>query len=353
MEPIDRSSRVTIRDVARLAGVSPATVSKVLNEGRYVSDTARQRVVDAVAKLGYRPNAVARSLKAKRTLTIGLITDDFEGVFTASMMRGVEEAANQHGFSVILCNSYGKPERERADLAVLLDKQVDGIILMSGYRVRERGAPALPLRHVPVVYLYQYNHDLPAPSIVPDDYGGGRLATQHLIEIGRQRIAIINGPPHYEATHLRMAGYRDALQEAGIRFDPNLVRVGNWHESSGYSLAHELMALPSPPDAIFCCSDSLAAGALDAFLELGTGVPEDISVVGFDNRHFSAHQRPPLTTVALPLQKMGELAGHLLISTIRGESPEPRIYRLPCSLMLRESSKSLSSQPAPGSGMDS
>ena len=331
------STRVTIRDVARLAGVSAATVSKVLNDGQYVSSTARERVLDAVAKLDYRPNAVARSLKAKRTLTIGLITDDLEGVFTASMMRGVERAANGEGFSVFLCNSYGRAERERADLKVLLDKQVDGIILMSGYRVRERNGPALSLNQLPVVYLYQYTQDLPVPCVLPDDYGGGKLATQHLIEQGRRRIGVISGPYHYEATHHRLDGYRDALTEAGIAFDSSLVRVGKWYESSGYRLAHELLALPEPPDALFCCSDSLAAGALDALLELGVNVPQDVAVVGFDNRHFAAHQQPPLTTVGLPLFEMGQLAGELLVATIRGEAPEPDVYKVPCSLVQRDS----------------
>jgi LacI family transcriptional regulator len=334
---VQGSARVTIRDVARLAGVSPATVSKVLNDGQYVSISARQRVFDAVAKLDYRPNAVARSLKAKRTLTIGLITDDLEGVFTASMMRGVEEATNVEGFSVFLCNSYGRAERERADLKVLLDNQVDGIILMSGYRVRERNGPALRLGNLPLVYLYQYTHDLAVPCVLPDDYGGGKLGTQHLIQQDRRRIAMISGPNHYEATHHRLAGYRDALAEAGISFDSTLVRAGKWYESSGYSLTRELMEIDRPPDALFCCSDSLAAGALDALLELGVKVPQDVAVVGFDSRHFAAHQHPPLSTVALPLHHMGQLAGELLIATIRGKSPEPKTYRVPCSLVQRES----------------
>lgn len=333
-----KRSRITILDVARLAGVSPATVSKALNNGQYVSASAKRRVLAAAAKLDYRPNAVARSLKAKRTLTIGLITDDLEGVFTASMMRGVEEVANAEGFSVFLCNSYGNAERERADLEVLLDKQVDGVILMSGYRVRERGRPALNLESLPVVYLYQYTHDVSVPCVLPDDYTGGKLGTRHLIDSGRKRIGLINGPSHYEATHKRLDGYRDALNEAGLVVDPNLVRVGKWYESSGYQLAHELMDLAQPPDALFCCSDSLAAGALDALLELGVKVPHDLSVVGFDDRHFAAHQQPPLTTVALPLHQMGRLAGELLISTIRGESPEAKICHVPCSLVQRDSS---------------
>lgn len=330
---------VTIRDVSKLAGVSTATVSKVLNNAPDVNVHTRQRVLDAVSKLDFRPNSVARSLRVKRTLTLGLITDDIEGLFTTAMMRGVEDATSAQGFSVFLCNSYGEAARERKHLEVLLDKQVDGVILLSGYRVRERGAPALPLGKLPVLYLYQYTQDVPVPCVLPDDVGGAVLGTQHLIAQGRHRIALINGPPHYEATHLRLDGYRQALQEADMRFDPLLVRSGKWYESSGYELAHELMALPEPPDAIFCASDSLAVGALEALREGGLHVPEDVALVGFDNRPFAAHQRPPLTSVALPLYEMGKRAGEIVMTAILNEDGHgAMIHRVPCTLVQRQSS---------------
>lgn len=329
------SNPVTIRDVALLAKVSPATVSKVLNGAPYVSENARHRVLEAIDKLNYRPNTIARSLRKSHTATIGLVTDDLEGVFTMAMMHSIEEAASAQGFSVFLCNSYGEMSRERAHLEVLLAKQVSGIILMSGYKVRERGAPALDLGAVPVVYLYQYTHDVPVPCIVPDDQGGGELGTRHLLDLGRRRIALINGPLHFEAAQLRLMGYQDALKAHDVSFDPALVRSGKWNEQSGYELAHELMTLPQPPDAIFCASDSMAAGALDALHELGVRVPKDVSVVGFDNRYFSSHQRPPLTTVALPLYEMGLLAGELLLNTIQGAPLRAELHRVPCALVKR------------------
>jgi LacI family transcriptional regulator len=333
----DSSSSVTIRDVAQLANVSPATVSKVLNGAPYVSAGARQRVLDAIDKLNYRPNTIARSLRKSHTATIGLVTDDLEGVFTMAMMHSLEEAASAQGFSVFLCNSYGEMARERAHLEVLLAKQVSGIILMSGYKVRERSAPALELGSVPVVYLYQYTRDIEVPCIIPDDLGGGQIGTRHLLELGRRRIALINGPVHFEAVQQRLDGYQQELKAHGVPFDPALVRTGKWHEQSGYELAHELMGLPQPPDAIFCASDSLAAGALDALHELRIRVPEDVSVVGFDNRYFSSHQRPPLTTVALPLYEMGLLAGELLLSAIQGKPPAAEVRRVPCTLVKRQS----------------
>lgn len=329
----------TIRDVAQLAGVSTATVSKILNDAPHVSADARQRVETAIEKLNFRPNTIARSLKKSRTLTLGLITDDIEGVFTMSLMRGVEEAANVKGFSVFLCNSFGDPARERAHLDALLAKQVDGIIMMSGYSVRERGAPALPLHGVPVVYLYQYTRDIPAMCFIPDDENGGYLATSHLINTGHQRIAMINGPSKYEATHERLYGYQRALREAGLIFDPALVRVGKWHENSGYTHTHNLMKMHTPPDALFCASDSIAIGAMDALHELGINIPEQVAVIGFDNRPAAPYQRPPLTTIALPLVEMGTMAGNALMGAILENSQveSPVIERVPCYLVQRES----------------
>jgi LacI family transcriptional regulator len=331
------ASNVTIRDVAQLAGVSPATVSKVMNDAPHVSDETRMRVRAAAEKLQFRPNSIARSLKTKHTATLGLITDDLEGVFTLSMMRGVEEAASAQGFSVFLCNSYGDMTRERAHLEVLLDKKVDGVILLSGYRVRSRGAPARPLGKTPVIYVYQYTHDVPVPCIIPDDFGGAVTGTRHLLSLGRRRIGVINGPTHYEATQRRLAGVQYALQDAGLPFDPSLVRTGKWYESSGYALANELMAQRYPPDALFCMSDSIASGALGALTELGVRVPEDISLIGFDNRNFAAHQRPPLTTVALPLVEMGQLAGKLLLEAIRSGEQAAAMHSIACPLVIRQS----------------
>lgn len=338
MKPPSPSPRVTIRDVAQLAGVSRATVSKVLNNAPHVSAVTRQRVHDAARKLNFRPSSIARSLKSNRTATLGLVTDDLEGVFTMSMMRGVEDVASARGFSVFLCNSYGEAARERAHLQVLLDKQVDGIILLSGYRVRDRGAPALPLNNLPVVYLYQYTHDIPVSCIIPDDFGGAVLGTQHLLDVGRRRIGVINGPAHYEVTHIRLKGWRQTLETAEIDFDPALVRAGSWHESSGYALARDLMTQRHPPDALFCMSDSLAAGALEALAELGLRVPQDVAVMGFDNRAFAQHQRPPLTTIALPLIEMGRLAGEMLLSAIQEGEWQAALHRVPCSLVIRQSS---------------
>lgn len=332
-------TKITIQDVALAAGVSPATVSKVLNAVPYVSADTESRVRAAMDQLNYRPSSIARSLKIKSTSTLGLITNDLEGVFTMSMMRGVEEVATQQGFSVFLCNSYGEAERERAHLLVLMDKHIDGVILLNGFRVGERPAPALPVGTIPVVYLFQYTHELAVPSIIPDDFGGAVMGTQHLLDCGHRRIGVINGPANYEATHERLKGYQQTLEAAGIPFDPALIRAGKWYESSGYALAHELMSLPKPPDALFCMSDSLAVGAMSALRERRLRVPDDISIVGFDNRAFAAHQTPPLTTVLLPLVEMGRLAGELLLQAIQTGQQTGEIHRVPCQFIQRASTR--------------
>ena len=202
--------RVTVKDVARVAGVSHGTVSKALNDAPGVGDPTRARIVQIANRLGYRPNNIARSLKVRQTHTLGVITNDSDGVFTTAMVRGVAEVASEHNFGVFVCNSYDRVAKERQHLELLLDKQVDGIIL-TGYKVAERGGPAAPTGHTPVVYLYEYTTAMDSPCIIPDDQAGARLATEHLLKLGRRRIGFINGPSNFEVTKDRAAGYRQAL----------------------------------------------------------------------------------------------------------------------------------------------
>ena len=333
----DGTHRVTVKDVARVAGVSQATVSKALNDSREVSEETRERVTAVASGLGYRPNAIARSLKARQTHTLGVITNDSDGLFTTAMVRGLAEVASESGFGVFVCNSYDKFTKERQHLELLLDKQVDGIILI-GYKVAERGAPASPTGGTPVVYLYEYTTAVKAPCIVPDDEDGARLATNHLINLGRRRIAFINGPPTYEATHLRLRGYRRALLDGGVAFEPDFVRVApDWNQDSGFRLAREFMQRGGPPDAIVCANDELGAGAILGVRELGRGVPADVSIIGFDDRPFAAHLPIPLSTIALPLYEMGQRAAKEIFRGLAGEDLRAEIVRVPCKLVVRES----------------
>ena len=331
------SATVTIKDIARVAGVAPSTVSKALNGSTEVSEPTRASIAAVAARLGYRPNAIARSLKVRRTHTLGVITNDRDGAFTTAMVHGVAKIASDHSFGVFLCNSYGGVTKERQHIELLLDKQVDGII-MTGFKVEERGAPAATIGGLPLVYLYAYTSATDSPCVLPDDEGGGRLAAEHLVRLGHSRIGFINGPPNFEATHLRLAGYRRALEDNGLVVDAGLIQTADdWNQDSGFRLAQDLMSRPQPPEAILCANDDLAAGAILGLSDLGLKVPHDIAIVGFDDRPFAAHLPIPLTTVALPLVEMGELAARTMFAAIAGHPESSEITRVPCRLVIRAS----------------
>jgi LacI family transcriptional regulator len=338
---------VTLRDIARVVGVAPSTVSKALNGLEEVSEPTRARVAAVAARLGYRPNAIARSLRVRRTRTLGVITNDPEGAFTTAMVHGIADVASDHSFGVFLCNSYGRVAKERQHIELLLDKQVDGIIIIS-FKVEQRGAPAAAIGDMPLVYLYSYTSATDSPCILPDDEGGARIATDHLLSIGRRRVAFINGPASYEATQLRLAGYEKSLHNKGL-YDPALVRTASdWNQDSGFTLAQMLMGQGNPPDAIVCANDEIAAGAILGLSQLNLQVPRDIALVGFDDRAFAAHLPVPLTTIALPLLEMGVQAANRLFAALAGEPlKNERIY-VPCQLVIRESCGAKSSAlPAP------
>jgi LacI family transcriptional regulator len=335
--PARGTTTVTIKDIARVAGVAPSTVSKALNGSDEVSETTRANISAVAARLGYRPNSIARSLRVRSTHTLGVITNDRDGAFTTAMVHGVAKVASDHSFGVFLCNSYGGLSKERQHIELLLDKQVDGII-MTSFKVEERGAPAAPTGEVPLVYLYSYTSATESPCVLPDDEGGGRLATEHLVRLGHRRIGFINGPPNFEATHLRLAGYRKTIEEHGLPVEPGLMETaGDWNQDSGFRLAQQLISHPDPPDALVCASDDLAAGAILGLSELGLKVPNDIAIVGFDDRPFAAHLPIPLTTVALPLVEMGELAAQAMFAAISGEPVANELTRVPCRLVVRAS----------------
>ncbi|MEJ3405615.1 LacI family DNA-binding transcriptional regulator [Rathayibacter sp. YIM 133350] len=328
--------RVTLKDVAARAGVATSTVSKVMNGRHDVGPEVRQRVLDTVQELGFHPNSVARGLRMQRSDTIAIITDDLEGIFTNAMMRGVEDAASDAGVGVLLCNSYGDAQRESLQLQRLLDKQVDALIFMSGNRVGERPEPALPpSSQVPYVYLYEYGLS-DVPSVLPDDAGGAAAAARHLVDSGAGRIAFLNGPLGWEATEDRYAGFTTELTRLGRELDPDLyARTGSWNPEDGYSMMKSFLGRRPDIDAVFCGSDDLATGVMAAVYDAGRSIPSDVQVVGFDDRSLAIHQRPPLTTVALPLAEMGRIAGKAALDLVLGEDPGFSRLRVPCTLVAR------------------
>jgi len=330
-------SRPTIHDVARLAGVSIGTVSKALNGGGKLRDDTRSRVQQAAKQLAFRPNEMALSLHRGRSLTIGLISRDNFGRFGLPIMEGLEECMADQSIAVFMCNATDDPAREARHLESLLSKQVDGIVV-TARRSDPRPKLELPAGSLPVIYVYAQADDADALCLVPDDEGGARQATEHLIRLGRRRIAHVTGPEAFEAVRLRRAGYRQALANAGLACRADFCLPGRWSESWGRQVVDELFhQAGTRPDAFVCGSDQIARGVADALRERGVGVPEDVSLTGFDNWQILAEAtRPALTTVDMNLKDLGREAGRCLMELVSGGRLKG-VRRLPCSLVVRDS----------------
>jgi len=337
---IERTGRSgpTIHDVARVAEVSISTASKALNRKGSLRPETRDRVLAVVKAIGYRPNELAQSLHSARSKTVGLITNDSFGRFSFPIFEALEETLADQGIAVFMCNATDDPVRERQHLDQLMRKRIDGLVV-TARRADKRPALSALVPGVPVVYVYSQADDPNTSCLVPDDEGGARLAVTHLVGQGRHRIAHISGPKRFEAVRLRQAGYRAALRAAGIAYDPSLHVNGEWSESWGRSAVAGLFdRAGAKPDALFCDNDQLARGASDALRERGIAVPKDVAIVGFDNWEVMAlGARPPLSSVDMNLHALGREAGAALLAIMAGE-PVTGIRRLPCSLIVRESS---------------
>ncbi len=330
----------TMDDVAKLAGVSQTTVSFVINSvaTASIADETKNRVWEAAKTLGYRPNAVAKGLRTRRTHTIGFITDTIATTpFAGDVIRGAQDLAWEHNKILLIANTGGERSVQAAAIEAMLERQVEGIIYASMYH----RAVHIPdnLREIPAVLLDCYAEDRSLPSVVPDEVGGAYDATTLLLQRGHRRIGFINVSRKIAASTGRLAGYQRALDEHGIAFDEGLMRYGNTMADSGYTRTLELMRAPEPPTALFCATDRMAMGAYDALRDLGCTIPDDVAVVGFDNQELiAAYLRPPLTTLALPHFEMGQWTVNHLLHIIEHEiDTSPMQNVLPCPLIERES----------------
>jgi LacI family transcriptional regulator len=330
----------TVGDVARRAGVSTSTVSHVLNRTRFVSDELRERVLAAMRELDYEPNAAARMLTLKRSNTIGLIVSDIRNPFFASVARGVEDVAQEHGYTVILCNSDEDVAKETACLKALHTRQVDGLLLASA-GVADAYVTRLVHRGFPIVLVDRELPDLDVPAVLLDNEGAAYSAVRHLIARGHRRIGMITGRPSISTTTERIAGYGRALREAGLEVDSQLLITGESTSEGGAEAAHALLAVEPPPTAIFSGNNLMSIGALQAFVSRGLSVPDDVALVGFDDFPFpwSDAFRPHVTTVAQPTYELGRQAAEMLVQLLRGSSSQPaqRVV-LEGKLVIRESS---------------
>ncbi len=327
--------RWTITDVAERAGVSVGTASKALNGRGKLRAETRARVFRVAEDLGFEANALARSLLAGRSFTVGLITTDSFGRFSIPIMMGAEDALGEGQVSVFLCDGRDDPEREQRYMRTLLSRRVDGIIV-AARRVDPR--PPIGARlPVPVVYAMAQSQDRQDLSVLPDDEGGGHLAIEHLVRQGRLCIGHVSGPERFEAARRRASGAQKALFAAGLAIAGGEVLFGGWSETWGRDATQRLLDREPATNAIFCGSDQIARGVADALRELGRHVPDDVALVGFDNWDVMASAcRPPLTTIDPNLNEVGRVAARELLAAIEGNAPGG-VRTVACKLVVRES----------------
>ena len=333
-------SRVTIRDVAAQAGVSVATVSKVLNQRYGVAAETLARVQQVIKELGYEASLVAQSLRNHRTNVIGILVADIEP-FSTELLKGAADALRGTGFELVVYSAGGRtgdPQGwEHRYLTRLSGTLVDGALLVTP-AVDLEGQPGTP-----VVAVDPHTGRSPLPTVDSDNLHGGQLATEHLISLGHRRIALLTGREDLKSAQQRETGYRRALAGAGVPVDESLIRRGDYDHDIAAASARELLSGPDRPTAVFAANDITAIATIETAVELGLRVPEDLSVVGFDNIPESALCTPPLTTVQQPIREMGHRAITLLVRLINGETPDETHITLGTELIVRHSARALSS----------
>lgn len=326
---------VKLEDIARETGFSISTVSRVLSHSDYpVSEPIREKVLRVADQLGYRPNIAARSLRTDRTNTIGIIVDDLLSPFTPPIVRGIQDTLNENGFLSLIVNSDWDPDQEQVAIKTLLSQPVDGIVFVE--YSHQTHSDDLERSNKPHVFVHRLFGSPIKNSVVPDDYYGAGLATGHLIRLGHRRIGYINGPENWHTCRARLRGYQDTLASHHLPFDVSLVQPGDWEIESGYAATKNLLELAERPTAIFAANDAMALGAIYAIQDAGLNVPNDVAVVGYDNRNFTKTVRPRITTVNMPVIEMGGVAAELLLRQIAEGRKEEEEIKVKGQLIIRE-----------------
>lgn len=327
----------TIQDVAKLAGVAPITVSRVINNSGYTSEETRARVEAAITTLGYIPNTLARGLRSKRSHTLALVMTDITNPFFTLIARGVEDVANRSGYTVIYCNTDESEVKEEKYINILLQKQVDGILLVPACS-NSKSVKFLHANNIPVVLIDRSIPDTQTDLVRSDSEGGAYSLVKYLIELGHQRIVTITGPREVSTSSDRVAGYHRAMVEAGLQNSEG-VYFGSYTQTSGYELTRQALALNPSPTAIFGTNNFISIGVLKALRDVGLGVPEDVTVVGFDDLPASMVVDPILTVASQSTYEMGSQATELLLKRISDELPESaQEVILPTEIIMRRSS---------------
>ena len=315
-----------MKDVARLAGVSTSTVSHVINKDRFVSEAIRLRVEDAIRTLNYAPSALARSLKLNQTRTIGMLITASSNPFSSELVRGVERSCFERGYSLVLCNTDGDEQRMNRNLETLLQKRVDGLLLLCTETHQPSKEIIQRYPSIPTVMMDWSPFDGGSDVIQDNSLLGGDIATRYLIDKGYTRIACVTGPLDKTPARLRLEGYRTAMQRAGLPVAEGYEVIGDFEFAGGLRAMQSLLALPEPPQAVFMGNDAMAVGAYQALYQAGLRIPQDIALVGYDDIELASYMTPPLTTIHQPKDELGELAIDVLIH--RMAQPELQQQRL-------------------------
>lgn len=327
----------TIKDVAQQAGVSPVTVSRVINQAGNVSDATRAKVEQAIEELGYVPSVMARSLRSKRRHTLALIVSDITNPFWTTVARGVEDAAQSRDYSIFLYNTDESPLKQQRCLDVVVAQRVDGVII-APYDSDASNLAPLRRREIPTVIIDRRVDGWDVDTVCGDSLSGARALVQHLIELGHERIAMLSGPATTSTAADRVAGYRQALTEAGIPVDARLIKWGEYRIASGEALTHHLLDEGLAPTAIFAANNAIAIGIVQALAQRSLRIPDDVALVCFDDLPNAAKLFPFLTVVAQPAYEMGVDAAHMLLDRLgsEAEAPPRHIVR-PTRLIVRYS----------------
>ncbi|SFD35139.1 transcriptional regulator, LacI family [Bacillus sp. OV194] len=326
---------VKMSDVAEKAKVSKATVSRVLRNPETVKKDTRDKVLAIIEQMNYQPNILARHFRRSRTNTILVVVPNIMNTVFSHILGGIEHAAGENGYRVLLANTNKQVEREYEYLDHLKQRQVDGMILLSARM--DKDILAEVINQYPVVLTADYLEGIAIPTVTIDNVSSARTATEHLIKLGYKRIATITGPLHLLVSQDRLKGYRQALLQNELDVDNILIQEGDFSHESGYNQMNKLIALEHPPTAVFAANDEMATGVIKAAKDNRLSVPEDLAVVGFDNIKLSAIYDPGITTVAQPMFEMGEKAMELLLQQINGVEMTKRQYVLENQLIIRES----------------
>jgi LacI family transcriptional regulator, galactose operon repressor len=330
------SKSASIYDVARESRVSVFTVSAVINDKTHVGKKLRRRVEAAIRKLSYRPNLIARSLAKQRTHTIGMVVPDIANPFFPMVVRGAEDAAQKHGYNLLLCNSDDSLAKEESSIELLLSKRVDGILLTKASEdFRPSIRQMIKQVDVPFVLVMRTYPKLTKDAVITDDYQGAHDAVSHLARSGRRRIGLIGGPLKVSNALARWEGFRDALKAEGLLYDPELVIEGDYRIDSGFRAGHALLS--HRPDGVYVANHLMTIGLLKAAEEMGLRCPEDYGLVSFDDYPWLGVFRPRLTTVELPKHQLGSEAAELLIRRISGDRSKAGVIKLQPELRIRES----------------